>query len=88
MTMDPPTRTRPDPVTGKELKDWHLSSFNVDNVKSAVKASIAAHAAAKNSDGDKKETNSRWRKMSSLWSCKHKPNDKKNGDHIHENGSY
>ncbi|GKD88995.1 hypothetical protein Tco_1364502, partial [Tanacetum coccineum] len=70
MTMDPPTRTRPDPVTKKELKDWHLSSFNVDNVKSAVNASIAARelkdwhlssfsAAAKNSDGDKKETNSR-----------------------------
>ncbi|GJY53945.1 hypothetical protein Tco_0445609, partial [Tanacetum coccineum] len=58
MTMDPPTRTRPDPVTEKELKDWHLSSFNVDNVKSVVNASIAAHAAAKNSDGDKKETNS------------------------------
>ncbi|GKE09416.1 hypothetical protein Tco_1412967, partial [Tanacetum coccineum] len=57
MTMDPPTRTRPDPVTEKELKDWHLSSLNVDNVKSAVNASIAACAAANNLDGDKKETN-------------------------------
>ncbi|GKB07861.1 UPF0503 protein, chloroplastic-like protein [Tanacetum coccineum] len=75
-------------ITEKELKDWHLRSVNVDNVKSAVNASIAARAAVKNSDGDKKETDSRWRKMSSLWSYKHKPNDKKNGNHSHENGSY
>ncbi|PWA53786.1 hypothetical protein CTI12_AA439150 [Artemisia annua] len=75
-------------ITEKELKDWHLRSVNVDNVKSAVNASIAARAAVKNSDGDKKETNSRWRKMSSLWSYKHKPSDKKNGDNVQDNGLY
>ncbi|GKA71279.1 hypothetical protein Tco_0777418 [Tanacetum coccineum] len=49
--------------------DYGLS-VNVDNVKSAVNASlIVARAAAKNSDGDKKETNSRSQLTSSVISA-------------------
>nr|XP_043622146.1 protein OCTOPUS-like [Erigeron canadensis] len=71
-------------ITERELKDWHMRSVNEHNVKSASSALISSHATVKRSNGHKKETNSRWRKMSNLWSYKYKHGEKKNGECIQE----
>ncbi|GKB74215.1 UPF0503 protein, chloroplastic-like protein [Tanacetum coccineum] len=64
-------------ITEKELKDWHLNSIKNNTKDSVSNAPVLTSQTPMNqSNGHKKGTSSRWKKVCNLWGHKHKFVDK------------